>query len=383
MDSLVGVRCVPCPPRPPLSPPRLSRAQEPGGLWGGGTLRVSPAAFTALYVMAAALCVAAPPAALRALAAALLPDALAAAWARALGGPRAGWVAHHLRRTAATRAAHAVLALGYVAGLALLLAPRYRLLLAALALGPLALLGQALSWARRGGAGHPLARVLAAHARDGAAHDGAARDGAWRRVAAEIDAETRRPDAVAAFANGAAAVVVTASWILRAGTYAVDVARQRDAGLHVAAARMVPVLDPPGAPPRQILTIRVTSRNPAARPFLLQLPAHDYEHLQASVSARIVNDRGIAIQQTPAERLLALVRPLVGIVEERREGRDPAGRPRDICVGCLDRPVDVRARPGATRCRCRPMWCLPCLTRVRPAIPFNLSGLRSGGRDIF
>ncbi|XP_075336941.1 E3 ubiquitin-protein ligase TM129 isoform X2 [Odontesthes bonariensis] len=222
----------------------------------------SELSFTLLYFVLA-LCFIFTPNEFRA--AGLTIQNVFASW---LGSEDIGFIQYHLRRTSITILVHSALPLGYYLGMCIA-APEKNLgsihqvsdgwrafLLLSLCL-QLASWMLVIYWSRRHWHNHPISKALQSHAQP--AHSG------WGSVASSINTEFRRIDKFATGVSGAR-VIVTDSWVLKVTTYHMYMVSQSDCHVTVTQSRQHE-LSPDSASPIELLTLRVSSINPAVRPF--------------------------------------------------------------------------------------------------------------------
>ncbi|XP_028316276.1 E3 ubiquitin-protein ligase TM129 isoform X2 [Gouania willdenowi] len=188
-----------------------------------------------------------------------------------LGSEDLGFVQYHVRRTSVTVLVHCALPLGYYLGMCIA-APENNLASiqqvnggwkAFLLLSVVLLLGSwmlIVYWSHSNWSNHPISRTLQAHRQPLQAD--------WGSVASSINTEFRRIDKFACGAPGAR-VIVTDSWVLKVTTYHIYMALQNDCHVRVTESRRHQ-LSPESATPTEILTLRVSSINPAVKAFVIR-----------------------------------------------------------------------------------------------------------------
>ncbi|XP_042349106.1 E3 ubiquitin-protein ligase TM129 isoform X1 [Plectropomus leopardus] len=289
-----------------------------------------------------------------------------------LGSEDVGFIQYHVRRTSITVLVHSALPLGYYMGMSIA-APEKNLgyihqvsdswrafLLLSLCL-QLASWTLVIYWSRHHWHNHPISRALQAHIQP--PHS------SWGSVASSVNTEFRRIDKFATGAPGAR-VIVTDSWVFKVTTYYIHMALQNECHVTVTESRQHQ-LSPDSPSPTQILTLRVDSINPAARPFDIRLNSTEYAELREKLHAPIRNSPNVVIHQTMSELFLETFRAQV---ELNQPYTPPSGQEMEPCIGCMQVPAGTKLvrlchTEGAEnesecqQCFCRPMWCLSCLCR--------------------
>uniref|UniRef100_A0A8D0EEI0 Transmembrane protein 129, E3 ubiquitin ligase n=1 Tax=Salvator merianae TaxID=96440 RepID=A0A8D0EEI0_SALMN len=283
-----------------------------------------------------------------------------------LGSEDAAFVQYHLRRSTGTFLAHALLPLGYYAGMCFA-APEKQLwsfyqapeswkvffFLSVLVPTVVGILAYYWSW--NGWNNHPLVKTLSLYALP---------QSDWRAVASSINTEFRRIDK---FATGApeARVIVTDTWIMKVTTYCLHVAQQRDISLAVVESRQQELL-PDSNVPAQFLTIQVTSANPHMKPFDIRLNSAEYGELQEKLHAPIRNAANVVIHQSLSDLFLET---FTNLVEMNQTYSVPNNQELEPCIGCMQTNANVKLLKNCQepnegdcqQCYCRPMWCLICM----------------------
>nr|XP_056703775.1 E3 ubiquitin-protein ligase TM129 [Euleptes europaea] len=283
-----------------------------------------------------------------------------------LGSEDAAFVQHHLRRGAATLLAHALLPLGYYAGMCFATpekqlfnfyqAPEgWRVFFLLAVLAPTAAGLLTYYWSRNDWNNHPLVRTISFYALP---------QSGWRAVASSINTEFRRIDKFATGAPGAR-VIVTDTWIMKVTTYSLCVAQQQDIDLAVVESRQHELL-PDSNMPAQFLTIRVASVNPHVKPFNIRLNSTEYGELREKLHAPIRNAANVVIHQSLTDLFLET---FTSLVETNQPYVLPSNQELEPCIGCMQNSANVKLlkncqepREGeCQQCYCRPMWCLTCM----------------------
>uniref|UniRef100_A0A3P8X373 Transmembrane protein 129, E3 ubiquitin protein ligase n=1 Tax=Cynoglossus semilaevis TaxID=244447 RepID=A0A3P8X373_CYNSE len=284
-----------------------------------------------------------------------------------LGSEDVAFIHYHVRRTSVTLLLHSALPIGYYLGMTIAVPEKnlgnihqlssswktFVLLSVCLHLASWTLV---FYWSCHQWRNHPISLGLRAHTQPPFL--------SWGSVASSINTEFRRIDKFATGAPGAR-VIVTDNWVLKVTTYHVYMALQNDCHVTVTESRQHQ-LSPDSLSPAQILTMRVSSINPAIRPFDIRLNSTEYADLRDKLRAPIRNSADVVIHQTISELFLDTFRAQVALNQPYGL---PTGQEVELCIGCMQVPANTKLlrlcdnESDCQPCFCRPMWCLSCLGR--------------------
>ncbi|XP_067945298.1 E3 ubiquitin-protein ligase TM129-like [Watersipora subatra] len=295
---------------------------------------------------------------------------LFAAW---LGDETINFMKYHIKRTSLTLFIHSLLPLGY--GLMLMYINPKLYLFGFFELSLLKQLGYAAAislpfsssvciffWSRDNWMHHPLTQKLK-HLMP------TERNHSVDIVAGTINAELRRPNL---FNSGhySQKVRVTDNWIVKVGTYTVDIVHQANCvlSLHSSEEHTLSEESPYGV---QILQIDVRPVDNSQRPFSIRLNSVDYGELRAKLQAPLVNARNVVVRQTVTEQFTAAFADVVGHNIVYNFSAAESGFQLESCLACMQATADVKLvklcaeeQEGECRqCYCRPLWCLACLSK--------------------
>ncbi|CAL1612714.1 unnamed protein product [Knipowitschia caucasica] len=295
-----------------------------------------------------------------------------------LGSEHLGFVQYHIRRSSVTLLVHSAMPLGYYLGMCvaapeLLSKPLLEVedgwhivLLVALSLhiGSWTLVGYWSLWKWEN---HPISLTLQRHT--------PAAPSGWGALASRLNTEFRAVDKFTAGIHGAR-VIVTDSWVLKVNTYSVSMALQSQCQLSVVQSRQHH-FSADSASPTQVLTLRVDSTNPGARPFHFRLHSTEYADLRDKLRAPIRNEANVAIYRSISDVFLDTFR---AHLQDNPPYSLPSGQELEPCIGCMQAPANIKlvklceledsgVQDGGhqdgdcQRCMCRPMWCVSCMGR--------------------
>ena len=182
-------------------------------------------------------------------------------------------IRYHVARGTLTLAIHALLIIGFWAGIyitdtktitgATISSLVGLAMMSSLIPAGVMLATSAVWWSRGAYSLHPIARTLNGYHELG-----------WRLVASAIEMEFRRVDKGTYTVGESRTVYVTQSWIIQPTTYSMNIAHQRDVDMSIVSSHTVAILN--SVERAQILVIKVSNNHQNSAPFSESW--HDYYH---------------------------------------------------------------------------------------------------------
>ncbi|XP_065225918.1 E3 ubiquitin-protein ligase TM129 [Planococcus citri] len=292
-----------------------------------------------------------------------------------LGREHDNFIMYHIKKTCITKILHLSIPLGFFTGLSIFKAQKYFVLLLGEISWQLILLGslsipvyalfELIFQYQQDWSTHHIVKKLKLFQND--------RMTSWKAVSHSINEEYKLSDKTILHCGNRMKLVLTRNWIVKVGTYDLDLAHQNDARLIVCSADTHDTGSNGYSTVVQFINVKIIYSNDT-RDFLVRLHAFDFKDLKEAVHCPITVSENVTFYQTKVEEFLEIFKDLV----KNNPTFEFTGEEIEMCIGCMtseanvklvkhcndistNEPVNGAPEPKCVSCKCRPLWCIDCM----------------------